>query len=814
MRKSNFKTSGYDGSTDVEVFVREYEMMCLCMNWDANAMLANVDKFLHGKAKRVYDATTTKTTWAQVVAGLRAGIMPPGETLMMQFYSRVLGDDESITEYALALQTLLSRAMPLLHNLSAEYELLMLRTHLCLSLPRDLQVMVNFTAKTTTFDELMTKLDQCEHARSSNNSRASTRSSGALTMSNLIAKSSSRFDEVVPKTEPVDAFYSHTTANRTGNNRREQAFDGDCDYCGKFGHKMSKCFKRIRDEKTEEEDNQSSSASMNSSLRDDGRTNGKNSEMKSVGFNRRVTSNNVDVDVSYEQFPFVLSNSTTVHNNSLDVYESFCNPTKVTAVESGGETGLLHVNVSLWLFKHGPVTIKALLDGGSSHSFISPTILSDIQVSYAKDNCKRGNYRIAGATGVTSCQCCLTNAKIQLGSWSSMHEFIIADPVRKHEMIIGRDFLKKHGVLVNHANDSIVIANNNVHLNTVEAIGNVWLDEDFQKVLGDEMFPSSSSVSNLDCNATECSQSKSAVVSGPVIVPNGLPLSCVVARVVVDVVNQTQQSMKLSYECSTDQFELFLFRPVERMPYECLVTHSAHTNGCVSVSALFCNIVYTGMLDVVLKSGHTIAKIPPSTTNALCGVKVCTHGDIDSALWLVGFREKHKEKFVFSVDDDTLISSVSHNRMTMFHARGGVLSSSMPIPTAAVAPTKVPKQRAITAAAVSRPKRSEPLVVDEYEALTEPTPTVEAQVPETTHGTVSQLSLQPNPTSSELRSQLSRLTLRNQPLPQPSQFNQLRPWYQKSRKTLRTQINLCSAQKAKERFAVRNVMVTMKLYMG
>lgn len=99
-------------------------------------------------------------------------------------------------------------------------------------------------------------------------------------------------------------------------------------------------------------------------------------------------------------------------------------------------------------------------------------------------------------------------------------------------------------------------------------------------------------------------------------------------------------------------------------------------------------------------------------------------------------EKKDKEKFVFNVDDDILISSVSHNRMSMFHARGGVISPSMPIPITAVAPTTVPKQRAITAAAASsRPKRSEPLVVDEYEALTEPTPTVEAQVPETTHGT-------------------------------------------------------------------------------
>ena len=626
MRKSNFKTNGYDGSTDVEVFVREYEIMCLCMNWDAAAMLANVDKFLHGKAKRVYDATTTKTTWAQVVAGLRAGIMPPGETLMMQFYSRVLGDDESITEYALALQTLLSRAMPLLHGLSAEYELLMLRTHLCLSLPRDLQVMVNFTAKTTTFDELMTKLDQCEHARSSNNSRASTRSSGALT----ISKSSSRFEEVIPKSEPVEAFYSHTASNRSGNNRREQTFDGDCDYCGKRGHKAAKCFKRIADEKAN-----SDQSSRDSSRRENNRSNG--GIMKQTRFpdKKHAASNSLHTDPSNEQFPFSLSNSTTVHNYSLDVCESFCNPTHVTAEKSAEESILLKVNVVLWLFKHGPVTIKALVDGGSSHSFISPTILSDSQLSYAKDNCKRGNYRIAGATGVTNCQCCLTNAKIQLGSWSGTQEFIIADPVRKHEMIIGRDFLKRHGVLVNHANDSIQIADNEVHLNTVEMVGNEWLSTDLQKALSDETVHSSLAPSaNSGCNTTECSQVKQLEVSGTAPAPRETIAECVIAKVVGNVVIKpmSQQIIEVAYECGPGELSsgMLLFEPVSPMPHECLVARSAHSNSSISVNTvsindstegshpnctgsttqkLFCNVVNTGLEDMVLKNGHAIGEL-------------------------------------------------------------------------------------------------------------------------------------------------------------------------------------------------------------
>lgn len=58
------------------------------------------------------------------------------------------------------------------------------------------------------------------------------------------------------------------------------------------------------------------------------------------------------------------------------------------------------------------------------------------------------------------------------------HTFIIANPVRKHDMILGRDFLKVNCVSVNHRNDSISIKGANIHVNTVSAIGNSWKSED------------------------------------------------------------------------------------------------------------------------------------------------------------------------------------------------------------------------------------------------------------------------------------------------------------------------------------------------
>ena len=110
-------------------------------------------------------------------------------------------------------------------------------------------------------------------------------------------------------------------------------------------------------------------------------------------------------------------------------------------------THLLKCNVELGLFNKKPISVRALIDSGSTHSFISPKILSDSQVEWAKSNCSRKNFNIQGATGMVKCQCCITRASIQLASWSGSHEFIIANPINKHDAILGRDFLQQIFVL-------------------------------------------------------------------------------------------------------------------------------------------------------------------------------------------------------------------------------------------------------------------------------------------------------------------------------------------------------------------------------
>ena len=104
------------------------------------------------------------------------------------------------------------------------------------------------------------------------------------------------------------------------------------------------------------------------------------------------------------------------------------------------------VDTNSW---NGTTILKAVLavmDGGSSHSFISPAVLTQVQLRIAgsKDSnlFTRKRVQINGATGSAKSECCITEAKVQLGQWFGEHEFLISGAVTKHDMIIGRDFFK------------------------------------------------------------------------------------------------------------------------------------------------------------------------------------------------------------------------------------------------------------------------------------------------------------------------------------------------------------------------------------
>ena len=159
--KSTSRCGIYDGIYDPEIFVQDFEITSLYQKWDAAAQLLNFPIFFKGKAKRVFDAAANndKDTIAKCYTIIIAGCKPPNESLLINFFNRSLKSDELISIYALQLQELLQLAMP---DLQEGYRNSLLRAHLSISLPKDLQILVNFTADNLTWDQLLCKLDQMD----------------------------------------------------------------------------------------------------------------------------------------------------------------------------------------------------------------------------------------------------------------------------------------------------------------------------------------------------------------------------------------------------------------------------------------------------------------------------------------------------------------------------------------------------------------------------------------------------------------------------------------------------------------------------
>lgn len=252
-------------------------------------------------------------------------------------------------------------------------------------------------------------------------------------------------------------------------------------------------------------------------------------------------------------------------------------------------TRLLKCNVVLTLFGKQPTTVKALIDSGSSHSFISPKVMSDSQIHIAKTQCRRQNFSIFGATGTVNCQCCIAKASLNLGAWSGDHVFIIANPVKKHEMILGRDFLKHNNAHVNHANETLQLADETIDINTVQTIGSEWIDWEHQDELDSKPI-------RIEC-AVLSAQALDSTIHNPVIV-----------TVAVDstIKSNTQRLIKVQTQNRKNlNSELLLFEPTMPMPNSCLIGRSLHKNQ----DYIYCNVVNAGDSDINLSTGHVLGSM-------------------------------------------------------------------------------------------------------------------------------------------------------------------------------------------------------------
>ena len=211
------------------------------------------------------------------------------------------------------------------------------------------------------------------------------------------------------KEEQIDFNYSRGPIQQ-----KTARFSGNCHYCNIAGHRIAQCRKRARDES--------------------------NGQLRNARNNWTNAHN--------EEYPFFASNNSTVVQATLG-----------TTYSLGSGVDLMMISVSVILFGDNSQVFSALVDSGSTHSFISPNILSNKQITIAADlndkRCVRRNFVINGSTGTAKSSCCITRAEIEIGPWNGTHDFVISGSVTKYDMVLGKDFLNKYKVDVHHGDDKI-----------------------------------------------------------------------------------------------------------------------------------------------------------------------------------------------------------------------------------------------------------------------------------------------------------------------------------------------------------------------
>jgi hypothetical protein len=139
-----------------------------------------------------------------------------------------------------------------------------------------------------------------------------------------------------------------------------------------------------------------------------------------------------------------------VFTNMLDISNINCN------------AKLLRVNISLLLNGSKLCRVPMLVDSGATHSFIRASCLP-VSIKNLLDHesnplkAEDKLFRLKSATETKSISCKTAEISFRLKGWYGKHRFIVSDEIQSEVGILGLDFLKANGAVVDHDKETILL---------------------------------------------------------------------------------------------------------------------------------------------------------------------------------------------------------------------------------------------------------------------------------------------------------------------------------------------------------------------
>jgi len=97
------------------------------------------------------------------------------------------------------------------------------------------------------------------------------------------------------------------------------------------------------------------------------------------------------------------------------------------------------------------IEATALIDGGSTHSFVNPSMLNSEQrviFESIKSKCE---------TGVVREDCYIIRGQLTFVGWTGDVLLVMSSLLNKNQVVLGLDFLKQYKIKEDHGNDTLEI---------------------------------------------------------------------------------------------------------------------------------------------------------------------------------------------------------------------------------------------------------------------------------------------------------------------------------------------------------------------